>query len=82
MRTGLETGYNNDSRHIYPIPPFQELTIQKETQYYNVYNYMYSHIHAVKNTKIYQMVSLCNMQHYVIYNEYQVYFPGVNAAGA
>ena len=29
---------------------------------------IYWHIHTVKNTTIYQMVSLCNMQHYVIYN--------------
>ena len=29
---------------------------------------MYSHIHAVKNTTICQIVSLCNNQHYVIYN--------------
>jgi hypothetical protein len=28
---------------------------------------VYLHIHAVKNTTICQMVSLCNMQHYVIY---------------
>ena len=31
---------------------------------------MYSHIHAVKNTTICQIVSLCNKQHYVIYNNY------------
>ena len=31
---------------------------------------VYSHIHAVKNTTIFQMVSPCNMQHYVIYNNY------------
>jgi len=29
---------------------------------------MYLHIHAVKNTTVCQMVSLCNMQHNVIYN--------------
>ena len=29
---------------------------------------MYSHVHAVKNTTICQIVSLCNKQHYVIYN--------------
>ena len=39
----------------------------------NLYNTMYiivlyTHIHAVKNTTICQMVSLCNIQHYVIYN--------------
>jgi len=29
---------------------------------------IYLHIHAVKNTTICQMVSLCNMQHYVMYS--------------
>jgi len=29
---------------------------------------VYLHIHAVKNTTICQMVALCNMQHYVVYN--------------
>jgi len=29
---------------------------------------MYLGIHAVKNTTICQMVSLCNIQHYVMYN--------------
>ena len=38
------------------------------SQYYSIYNYMYIHIHAVKNTTIFQMISLCTKQHYVIYN--------------
>jgi hypothetical protein len=29
---------------------------------------VYLHINAVKNTTICQMISLCNTQHYVIYN--------------
>jgi hypothetical protein len=29
---------------------------------------VYLHKHAVKNTSVCQMLSLCNMHHYIIYN--------------